>query len=46
MKIASILKNSLTSENRGRVIKIAQYFFMTNRIDYSTFLYIMCKPNY
>lgn len=46
MNISEILKNSLNKENRSRVNKIAQYFFMTDRISYSTFLYIMTKPLY
>lgn len=44
MNIADILTKSLNKENRGRVITIAQYFYMNNRISYSTFLFIMTKP--
>ena len=46
MNISEILKNSLNATNRERVIKIAQYFFLRDRISYSTFLHIMTKPFY
>lgn len=46
MKISDILKNNLSKELRARVIKLAQYFYLTYRISYSCFLYIMTKPFY
>ena len=46
MSISDILKNNLTKETRGRVSKLAQYFYLTNRISYSCFLYIITKPFY
>ena len=46
MSISDILKNNLTKETRARVIKLAQYFYLTNRIPYGCFLYIITKPFY
>ena len=46
MSISDILKNNLTKETRARVIKLAQYFYLTNRISYGCFLYIITKPFY
>lgn len=46
MSIANILKDKLTVSNRSRVIKLAQYFYLNDRIDYGTFLYIITKPFY
>ena len=46
MNISEILKNSLNATNRERVRKIAQYFFLRDRINYSTLLYVMTKPFY
>ena len=46
MSISDILKNNLNKENRARVIKLAQYFYLTNRISYGCFLYIITKPFY
>ena len=46
MSISDILKNNLAKETRARVIKLAQYFYLTNRISYGCFLYIITKPFY
>ena len=46
MSISGILKNNLAKETRARVIKLAQYFYLTNRISYGCFLYIITKPFY
>ena len=46
MSISDILQDNLTKETRGRVSKLAQYFYLTNRISYSCFLYIISKPFY
>lgn len=46
MSISDILKNNLAKETRERVIKLAQYFYLTNRISYGCFLYIITKPFY
>ena len=46
MSISDILKNNLAKETRGRVVKLAQYFYLTNRIFYGCFLYIITKPFY
>ena len=46
MSISDILKNNLNKETRGRVSKLAQYFYLTNRISYRCFLYIITKPFY
>ena len=46
MCISDILVNSLTKENKGRVVKIAQYFYCTGRCSYSAFLFVMTKPFY
>ena len=46
MSISDILKNNLSKETRERVIKLAQYFYLTNRISYGCFLYIIAKPFY
>ena len=46
MSISDILKNNLSKETRARVIKLAQYFYLTNRISYGCFLYIITKPFY
>lgn len=46
MKISDILINSLTKNNRNRVIKIAQYFYKTNRCSISALLFVTTKPFY
>ena len=46
MSISDILKNNLAKETRERVIKLAQYFYLTNRLSYGCFLYIITKPFY
>lgn len=48
MSISDILKNNLAKETRARarVIKLAQYFYLTNRISHGCFLYIITKPFY
>jgi hypothetical protein len=46
MQIGEILKKHLTVSTRGRILKLAQYFYLNNRISYGTFLYIQCKPLY
>lgn len=46
MSISDILKTNLSKETRARVIKLAQYFYLTNRISYGCFLYIITKPFY
>lgn len=46
MKISEILINHLNKNTRARVITIAQYFFMRDRIPYSTMLYVQTKPCY
>ena len=46
MSISDILKNNLAKETRARVIKLAQYFYLTNRLSYGCFLYIITKPFY
>ena len=46
MSISDILKTNLSKETRARVIKLAQYFYLTNRISYGCFLYIIPKPFY
>jgi hypothetical protein len=46
MNISEIVTKSLTKENRGRVNKIAQYFYMSGRCSYSAFLFVMTKPFY
>ena len=46
MSISDILKNNLAKETRARVINLAQYFYLTNRMSYGCFLYIITKPFY
>ena len=47
MKYKQILEANLEKKNlRDRVKRIAQYFYITNRIDYSCYLYIIAKPFY
>lgn len=46
MCISDILVNSLTKENQGRVVRIAQYFYCKGRYSYSAFLFVMTKPFY
>lgn len=46
MNISEIVTKSLTKENRSRVNKIAQYFYMNGRCSYSAFLFVMTKPFY
>ena len=46
MSIRDKLKNNLAKETRARVIKLAKYFYLTNRISYRCFLYIITKPFY
>lgn len=44
MSTADILMKNLSRENRGRVLRLAQYFYMKDRIGYGVFLYIQTKP--
>lgn len=46
MNISEIVTKSITKENRGRVNKIAQYFYQQGRCSYSAFLFVMTKPFY
>ena len=46
MSISDILKTNLSKETRARIIKLAQYFYLTNRISHGCFLYIITKPFY
>lgn len=46
MCISDILVNSLTKENQGKVVRIAQYFYCKGRCSYSTFLFVITKPFY
>ena len=39
MSISDILKNNLNKETRGRVSKLAQYFYLTDRISYGWSIY-------
>lgn len=44
--VSDILIKNLNKNNRGRIIRLAQYFYLNNRITYTTFLYIQTKPLY
>jgi len=46
MCLDDFLRKILTKENQDRVTRLAQYLYMSNRVSYSTFLYIMSKPFY